>query len=167
MRNIFPLALLLLSTTSFSQELDNKLQGSWELKSFIESDSEDQNWQSWEDHILYQKHIVGSHFSWIKFNTQTNSLEAMGGGSYSIDENGQYIESLDFVYPPGSSELGQSIPFDATFKGKYWYHTGFAKVMDIDLDGNLLVVDSLKIEEKWKPIKAKNKVDDLLVLHKS
>ena len=97
----------------------------------------------------------------LGFNTQTNKLEGMGGGTYHIDSQGRYVENLSFFYPSGSSELGQSIPFTVEFSGKNWKHTGFAKVMEMTNDGKTTVVDSAKIEEIWKPIKASNQMKDL------
>lgn len=159
-------ALLLITLLSFSllvsSQVDEKIQGSWELKSYIDHENDGKELTEHEDHIIYQKHIAGSHFTWISFNTKTSTLVGMGGGSYTIDDKGRYVENLDFFYPPGSSELGQAIPFIASFKGKNWYHTGYAKVMDIGLEGSSEVVDSLKIEEIWKPLKGKNKNQDLV-----
>lgn len=159
-------ALLIVTILSFPiiamSQTGDKIQGSWELKSYINHPENGTEWEEYGDHIIYQKHIAGDHFTWIKFNTKTKTLEGMGGGSYFIDRKGRYVENLDFFYPPGSSELGQAIPFTAEFKGKNWYHTGYAKVMDIGLEGESMVVDSAKIEEIWKPIKAKNKNMDLV-----
>lgn len=161
MRVILALSLALNTLLSIGQQ-DAKIQGTWELKSYINHSEGSSEWESYGENIIYQKHIAGAHFAWIRFNTTTKKLEGMGGGSYKIDKNGNYVENLDFFYPPGSSELGQAIPFTMNFKGKNWMHTGYAKVMDVGMEGESRVVDSVKIEEIWKPVKAKNKMTDLV-----
>ncbi len=138
------------------------LEGTWELKSFVDHGTGDVDWTKNPTDILYQKHISADHFTWVKFDLKTNTLLGMGGGSYSIDAKGRYVENLDFFYPPGSSELGQTIPFDVQRKGKEWLHTGYAKVFDIGLEGENIVVDSSKIQEIWKPVKAPKTKSELV-----
>ncbi len=138
------------------------LEGTWELKSFINHEAGDTEWTNNPSDILYQKHISGDHFTWIKFDLKKKELLGMGGGSYSFDSQGRYVENLDFFYPPGSNELGQTIPFSAIMKGKDWYHTGYAKVFDIGVAGENIAVDSSKIQETWRPVKKPKSQSELV-----
>ncbi len=140
------------ASTSSSLELtteDVSIVGTWNLVSFIDHPNGKTEWESHPDNIIYQKHLTGTHFTWVQYDTEQDLLLGMGGGNYSTAEN-KYIENIDFFYPPASSELGQSIPFDMEFKDGKWYHTGFAKVMEIDFEtGGMIATDSSKIEEIW------------------
>ncbi|MFY0686178.1 MAG: hypothetical protein JXQ90_03385 [Cyclobacteriaceae bacterium] len=126
------------------------LEGSWELISYIDHANNGKDWQQYEEYVIYQKHITPTHFTWYKYDAQSNMLLGMGGGTYSFKDN-KYIEKIDFFYPPGSSELGQSIPFEVEMKDGKWMHTGHAKQMGIGEDG-IKVIGSTKIEEVWSPI---------------
>jgi hypothetical protein len=145
------------------QEIQANVQGSWELVSYIDHESNSDDWQSYKEEIVYQKHITNNHFTWFKYNKTRDQLLGMGGGSYLINDKGQYVENIEFFFPPGSSELGQSIPFDAEFKEGKWYHTGEAKEMEIGEDGAMVMVGSIKIEEIWSPmIPEANNAKDLI-----
>lgn len=123
--------------------------GTWTLTEYIPHSDGSAEWTSYGDSIIYQKHLTKDHFTWFKYDQKNNTLLGMGGGSYKI-EDGQYIEDIKFFYPPGSSELGQAIPFNFEFPQNKWHHTGYAKVMEMDPEsGEIVVVDSNKIEEKW------------------
>lgn len=125
------------------------LIGTWDLVSFIAPDDTTQQWRDHGDSILYQKHLTPTHFTWIMYDTKNDQMIGMGGGNYSQQEH-LYIENIDFFHPPASSELGQSIPFEVRFEGDKWYHTGYAKEMEMDFDlGTMVVADSNKIEEIW------------------
>ena len=139
------------------------LMGSWDLVSFIADDDPTRAWRDHGDSILYQKHLTPTHFTWIMFDLKNDQLIGMGGGNYHMDE-GRYVENIDFFYPPASSELGQSIPFDVRFENGKWYHTGYAKEMDFDFDlGIMTVSDSVRIEEIWERTDAPEAVSDQLV----
>lgn len=134
------------------QEVQANIQGSWELVSYIDHERNSDKWKSYKNEVIYQKHITNNHFTWFKYNRTTDQLLGMGGGSYSINEKGQYVENIEFFFPPGSSELGQSIPFDVKFQEGKWYHKGEAKEMAIGQDGAMVMVGSIKIEEIWSPL---------------
>ncbi|VXD11431.1 hypothetical protein [Marinoscillum sp. 108] len=152
----FPhLILLLLVIASCSPEKpatnEEKVsfEGSWNLVAYIPHSEGLTEWNTYSDDILYQKHLTSDHFTWIKYDTKNEQLLGMGGGSYSIN-TGQYVENIEFFFPPGSSELGQAIPFNFELTDGIWYHTGYAKEMDMDMEtGEIVVIDSNKIEEKW------------------
>lgn len=146
---LVPLLTQCAQTQRAEQDNSMELQGSWNLVEYIPHDQGKTEWESYGDSILYQKHLTTDHFTWIKYDTKNERLMGMGGGSYSI-QTGQYVENIEFFHPPGSSENGQAIPFDYELSGKTWYHTGFAKEMEINMEtGEIEVVDSSKIEEKW------------------
>ncbi len=134
------------------EEIKDDIQGSWELVSYIDHPNNGKEWESHDNNIIYQKHITKNYFTWIQFDKKADQLLRMGGGSYKIDSKGRYIEHLDFFYPPGSSELGQSIPFNLEFKESKWYHSGKAKKMELGDDGSMVMVGYIKIEEIWSPI---------------
>lgn len=131
---------------------DTSVQGSWELVAYIPNKRAE--WTSYGDSILYQKHLTSTHFMWFHYDKHNEQIVGMGGGSYQqVDDT--YIENITFFYPPGSSELGQSITFDCQIEKDLWLHTGFAVQMEMDLDnGQMIVVDSNKIQEKWVRTKA-------------
>lgn len=143
---------VVLATAPKSQPNSNSapsLEGTWKLTKYIPHDQASTEWTSYGEDIIYQKHLTDDHFTWFKYDKKNNKLLGMGGGSYKI-ENGKYVEDIKFFYPPGSSERGQAIPFDFELPNNEWYHTGYAKVMEVDSEtGNVVVVDSNKIEEKW------------------
>lgn len=145
------------------------LEGTWILKSYVDHLDQGKS-KVYDDHILFQKHIAGCHFTWIKYDTREKKLIGMGGGTFQIDKNDNYIENLEFFYPFGSSELGQSIKFEKKLKGTKWYHSGFVKDLALNDDGELAVVDSMKIEEVWTRVKSKSKQMELVgtwILQKS
>lgn len=159
---ITPLAIILPALkTADTKKMD--IQGSWELVSYIDHQRQNPNWQKNAQEILYQKHINNTHFTWIKYNRTTKELLGMGGGTYIINEAGQYVENINFFYPTGSSELGQSIPFTVKLEKGAWHHSGYAKIMELTEQGNIEVKDSVKIEEIWSPVTpARNNKKDLI-----
>lgn len=139
------------------------LIGTWDLVSFIAPDDPDKLWRDHGDTILYQKHLTPTHFTWIMYDLKNDQMIGMGGGNYSRKEN-LYIENIDFFHPPASSELGQSIPFEVRFEDGKWYHTGYAKEVEMDFDlGTVVVADSTKIEEIWKRTQEPIAANDQLV----
>lgn len=158
---LFFLASLLISTLAVSQKKD--LVGSWEILSFIDHDNGSTEWEEYDKALIIQKHITPTHFTWLQYNPNTDQLVGLGGGSYIINKDGNYVENIEYFYPPGSSELGQSIPFDVKIEDGIWYHTGYAKRMEINGLGLLISTDSVKIEEKWSPIAGKTENNKDLV----
>lgn len=143
--------------------LKQDIQGSWELVSFVDHQNKGKDWEEYGPAIIYQKHITENHFSWFKYDSENLRLLGMGGGSYEINDEGKYVEFIEFFYPPGSSELGQAIPFYVKFNEGKWYHTGKAKIMEIGEDGQMKVAGYNKIEEIWSPIMPASKNDDELI----
>lgn len=141
------------------------LEGSWNLVSYVPHPyaGDGTNWVEYGDSIIYQKHLSPDHFAWFSYDLKNNQILGMGGGSYVV-RDGKYIENIKFFYPPGSSELGQAIPFSVEFRSGFWYHTGYAKQMAVDMEtGKLTVIDSNKIEEKWVRSEIKGNPDTTLV----
>ena len=160
MRTSTTLLLAFLALISYGQTAQD-FEGTWELHSFIDHVRGGTEWEEYERRVVFQKHIAGGHFTWVRYDSETSELLGMGGGTYTVDD-GMYIENLDFFYPPGSNELGQTIPFRAEFDREKWYHTGQVQVYDIGLEGESVVVDSIKIEEIWKPISRSRNDADLI-----
>lgn len=128
------------------------LEGSWRMISY--RDQTDTAWKSHPDTRIYEKHISPTHFCWISYETDQDTLLGSGGGTYIYDkESGTYTEDIKFFLPAGSQLLGQSIPFKVHFEDGKWYHTGFSKVFEFDPEtGENVVTDSTKIEEIWERI---------------
>jgi len=132
----------------------NILQGTWKLTKYIDHGSGATEWSSYSDNVIYLKHVTPSHFTWVRFEINEDNMAGTGGGTYSFDGS-IYTEDIQFFHPPGSSELGQAIPFTVEIKDGMWYHTGYAKQTEFDPElGEVVVVDSNKIEEIW------NRVDE-------
>ncbi|MDX1629712.1 MAG: hypothetical protein R3345_13490, partial [Fulvivirga sp.] len=134
---------------------EDALQGTWRLVKFIDHGSGDTTWSTYDDDVLYQKHITPTHFAWLKYERKDDQLSGVGGGAYTFDGE-TYTEDIKFFLPPGSSELGQSIPFDVSFtEDGGWYHRGYAKDMEFDAESGMMkVMDSTKIEEIWERVSA-------------
>lgn len=142
------------------QDQKPSLEGSWNLVAY-KPDSEEE-WRTYGDSILYQKHLTSDHFGWFKYDVSNNRILGIGGGSYVI-KDGKYIENIKFFYPPGSTELGQAIPFSFKLEDDNWYHLGYAKQMEVDMEsGKLTAIDSNRIEEKWVRTKLKPNQNDQL-----
>jgi hypothetical protein len=140
---------------------DNILLGSWRLVSYLPDEGDSSKWQQNASNILYQKHITPTHFTWFKYDTETDQLLGIGGGKYKL-ANDVYTENIDFFLPVGSSELGQSIPFSVDFEGDTWHHVGYARNMIIDEETGLPVhSDSSKIDEKWERVLPKATTTDI------
>ncbi|MEQ9297467.1 MAG: hypothetical protein RIF33_02840 [Cyclobacteriaceae bacterium] len=136
---------------------DNPLIGSWELVSYMDADVGD--WATYPETVVYQKHITPTHFTWYRFDSDQDQLVGIGGGTYEYAD-GVYTENIDFFMPPGSNELGQAIPFTAEMKEGKWYHTGYAKSMEIDeTSGEVVMADSSKIEEIWEKVGTNSNAD--------
>lgn len=165
-KGVLVIISLIVACTPQSQPVDDEspnLEGSWTLTHFVPYGEGTSEWMEYGDSIVYQKHLTKDHFAWFKYDQKNNRLLGMGGGSYEI-KNGQYVEDIKFFYPPGSSELGQAIPFDYEFPKNQWHHTGYAKVMDMHPEtGEMIVVDSNKIEEKWARTKMKKGKSNQLI----
>ncbi len=160
---ILPIAVGMISTSCSSEQKteqtpvaeetqteDNPILGSWQLVSYMNADSS--KWSSYPDQVVYQKHITPTHFTWYSYNNDEDKLTGIGGGTYAY-ANAIYTENIEFFMPPGSNELGQAIPFTVEMKEGKWYHTGYAKIMEIDeTSGELVLADSSKIEEIWERV---------------
>jgi hypothetical protein len=141
---------------------NSNLEGSWKLSKYM--DDGEAVWKSYKPEIIYQKHLTPTHFTWFKFNRETDLLEGAGGGSYKYDES-TYTEYIDFYYPPGSTLIGQAIPFDVKINNKTWFHTGYTRDLEFDPEsGELLIVDTTKIEEQWVKIDGKQEGKNSVLL---
>lgn len=169
MRNISILFLVVLvifiscTPEKVTTPLDgDALLGTWELVKYIDHANGGTDWVSYGDDIIYQKHVTPTHFTWMKYKKTEDELEGIGGGSYQFAD-GVYTEDIKFFLPTGSSELGQAIPFNAEIDEEgLWHHDGYAKRIEFDVDaGEMVVVDSVKIEEVWRKLKPEATVSAL------
>ncbi len=133
---------------------EDVLEGSWQLVSRINHADGDTTWSELADNMIYQKHITPTHFTWLGFDKEAERTTGTGGGTYTF-QGDNYVEDIHFFYPPGSSILGQTIPFSVEMKDGQWYHTGYSKDLEFDAEtGEMKVVDSTKIEEIWERVEA-------------
>jgi hypothetical protein len=153
-KTLFTLSLLflLIACSPQPEAVTNaleSLEGSWRLVSIKDQDDQ---WQSPPSDRVYEKYISPTHFTWVSYSSELDTLYGTGGGIYDYDmESSTYTEDIKFFLPAGSNELGQAIPFDVHFEDGKWYHTGHAKVFEFDPDtGENVVVDSSRIEEIWE-----------------
>lgn len=150
------------STEKEAPAEDIDLTGSWKQIEFIDHENGSTEWQTRSDEMIYEKHITPTHFTWVSYDKKENVLVGSGGGTYMI-EDGKYIEDIDFYHPIGSGVLGQEIEFEARFEDGIWYHTGYSMVTELDPEtGDNVVVDSVRIEEKWVRIAGSNKDPEML-----
>lgn len=152
------ISLFLLLVACGPQEEDDDevvdLVGTWKLMEYVDHGAGDTAWSQYSDNIIYLKHITPTHFTWLHYDKDENRMVGTGGGTYTYTGD-TYTEDIHFFHPPGSSELGQTIPFTAEFKDGKWYHTGYAKEMEFDPEtAEVVVVDSNKIEEIWEKIES-------------
>jgi len=132
-----------------SSEGEIDLIGTWELLERINHAEGGTEWEANGPEWVNQKHITSTHFTWVAYNKDEDNLDGSGGGTYTLEGN-IYTEDIQFVYPVGSNYLGQVIPFEVRMVDGIWYHTGYDKVTKFDPEaGELVIVDSIKIEEKW------------------
>jgi len=69
------------------------------------------------------KILSGKRFQWIAFNTETKTFVATGGGSYTTDEKGLYIEKIEF-FSRDASRAGRQLSFDFKLVNGDWVHRG-------------------------------------------
>ena len=131
------------------------LEGTWRLVFTIEIGHEDTTNRRDSGHKLYMKHLNKTHWTWAEYDYVNNQLLGAGGGTYTLKGN-IYTEDIKFYYPPGSSELGQAIPFTVAMEDGRWRHAGYVKMMEFDPEtGENNVVDSALIDEYWERVGAK------------
>ena len=138
------------------------LEGSW--RRISTKNQETGEWISIPPNIIYEKYISPTHFCWVNYDMDRDSLLGTGGGTYIFDrESATYTEDIKFFLPAGSQLLGQTIPFDVRFEDGKWHHTGFSKIFEFDPEtGENVVTDSSKIEEIWERTDAPTSQDGLI-----
>lgn len=71
------------------------------------------------------KILSGKRFQWIAFNTETKKFSATGGGSYTTNENGLYIEKIEY-FSRDPKRAGSQLSFDFKLFNKDWIHRGYS-----------------------------------------
>ena len=128
------------------------LEGTWRLVKTIEIGHEDTTDRRDSGHKMYMKHLNKTHWTWAEYDYANNQLLGAGGGTYTLDGN-IYTEDIKFYFPPGSSELGQAIPFTVKMEDGLWRHAGYVKMMEFDSEtGENNVADSSLIDEYWERV---------------
>ena len=128
------------------------IMGTWKRVKYKPETNPDTTWLDPEPGDLYYKHITPTHFNWIWYTAANDQMSGAGGGLYTFDGK-EYIEDIEFFVPTGSSARGQSVPFDAKFEGRDWYHTGSIRNFELDAElGEYVVSDSSAVTEIWQKV---------------
>lgn len=69
------------------------------------------------------KILSGSRFQWISFDIDKKQFNATGGGAYTTDENGMYIEKIEF-FSRDPERAGSQLSFDFKLQNGDWVHRG-------------------------------------------
>lgn len=135
-----------------TSENPKNLIGTWERVRYVDTQVSDSAWMDQDPGNIYLKHITPTHFTWLSFNTTTQTLNGTGGGTYTYDGE-TYSEDINYFYPAGSSIVGKTIPFTVDFRDSLWHHVGFYQATEIDPElDEIDMSDTIRIEELWKPV---------------
>ncbi len=126
----------------------NGLVGTWQLDSY--KGQGDSIRSDYPEFVSYVKLITPTHFVWVHYLDEQDQVLAEGGGTYVYDGN-SYTETLKFVYPSGSGQVGTVLPFNCEVEGDTWYHKGHIIIHGEDEETGDATVDSVMIDEIWKP----------------
>ena len=69
------------------------------------------------------KILSGTRFQWVAFNTETGEFSGTGGGTYTTNEAGKYVESIEF-FSRDAKRVGQILSFDYALEDGDWVHRG-------------------------------------------
>lgn len=69
------------------------------------------------------KILSGTRFQWIAFDTEKKQFRGTGGGSYETNDDGLYIEKIEF-FSRDPSRTGQQLSFDYRLFNGQWIHRG-------------------------------------------
>ncbi|MEO0735036.1 MAG: membrane or secreted protein, partial [Bacteroidota bacterium] len=75
------------------------------------------------------KILSGKRFQWIAFDTDKKRMIATGGGRYTTDERGLYIEKIEF-FSRDASRAGRQLSFDFKVVNGDWVHRGLSSKGD-------------------------------------
>lgn len=68
------------------------------------------------------KFLMGGHFQWIAFNTETFQFFGTGGGIFTSKDN-VYIEDIHF-FSRDNTKVGNALSFTYKRNNDDWYHSG-------------------------------------------
>lgn len=69
------------------------------------------------------KILSGSRFQWIAFDTSTKEFKGSGGGTYTTNDEGTYVEKIEF-FSRDATRVGQGLSFGFEVKNGDWHHSG-------------------------------------------
>ena len=128
---------------------DLRLVGSWALVKI--KNEGDSVYTEYPDFVGYIKHITPTHFTWVQYNKDGDEVISEGGGTYTL-EGDVYTETIEFIHPSGSNQVGTVLPFDCKLQDGRWHHKGNLKRIKIDDGtGETVSIDSTVIDEVWAP----------------
>jgi len=125
---------------------DINLVGSWILlKSMSFPDS---IWTEYPGFVGIIKHVTGTHWGRVSYDTENDGITDLGGGVYNLEED-TYTEMVEYQFPMGTGQTGAEFKFDIEVDGDLWYHSGW--IYRLGEDGQ--PTDSSYINEVWKKYK--------------
>lgn len=126
---------------------ENPITGTWVLvKKRL---NEGTAWSEFPDNIQYIKHVTPTHFTWVHYDNETDSLIGCGGGTYKLVDNA-YTEHIDYFHPQGSNQIGTTLTFKLEIKGGDWFHSGYFYIMEQDsTTGEWSPGETVYFEEVW------------------
>lgn len=133
-----PLLVLLLLTNCKSGEKASSVNhssilGTWQMVSFNYGKGE----KKASEDTRAIKLITPTHFIWVHYTTNNNTIYDSAGGTYTLDGD-NYIENVEFGAKPMMPWLGKST-FKIKIKGDQMFQSGSLS-------------DGMKIEEVWKKL---------------
>ncbi|NJC25313.1 membrane or secreted protein [Neolewinella antarctica] len=75
------------------------------------------------------KILSGTRFQWIAYNTNTGQFSGTGGGSYTTNADGLYVEKIEF-FSRDDSRVGQQLSFNYAVDASGWVHKGMSSKGD-------------------------------------
>jgi hypothetical protein len=110
-------------------QLKRDLEGTWECVSFPE----------WPKEIMHIKHVTPTHYTWVTFDRETNSILSTSGGKWSIKDD-KYTEVCEFASDSHQHLRAKTFTFAIKVAGDKW-----------DLSG--VPGTEIEVNEVWKRMK--------------
>lgn len=78
---------------------------------------------------ITMKLLLDGYFQWIAFNKETFEFSGTGGGTYTANLAGDYVEKIEF-FSRNASRVGAKLPFKFNLKANDWFHQGNSSAGD-------------------------------------
>ena len=84
-------------------------------------------------------------------------MVAEGGGTYTLTGS-SYTEFIEYVHPPGSPLVGNSIEFDYSKKNGSWIHKGNKELTQKNSESGEDIAIKIAVDEVWKKFIPKDNI---------